>query len=86
MAVLVNRAGCEWSTRWLYVSGEVWHPRQQSEYLVDGCYELSVPYHRDEELVMDIARHGPEVEVLAPAELRQKIADHHRKAAAKYGA
>lgn len=57
--------------RW--VSAETWHPLQQSVWLPDGSYELSVPYHRDEELILDILRYGPDVEVLAPPTLREAV-------------
>ncbi len=57
--------------RW--VSRETWHPDQTGEYDDDGYYVLSVPYSQDTELVMDILKHGPEVEVLEPQELRNKV-------------
>ena len=58
--------------RW--VAYEQWHPRQKSQFQADGSYLLQIPYSDDRELVMDILRHGPEVEVLAPQKLRQRIA------------
>ena len=57
--------------RW--VSRETWHPDQQSEYDEAGYYLLRVPYSQDTELVMDVLKHGAEVEVLEPAALRQKV-------------
>ncbi|MDJ0806287.1 MAG: WYL domain-containing protein [Gammaproteobacteria bacterium] len=57
--------------RW--VSQEQWHPEQQSRWLADGRYELSIPYHHAGELVMDLLRYGPDVEVLAPDSLREEI-------------
>ncbi|MCP4472666.1 MAG: YafY family transcriptional regulator [Gammaproteobacteria bacterium] len=57
--------------RW--VSRETWHPEQSSEYDSDGYYLLRVPYSQGTELVMDILKHGAEVEVLEPAELRNKV-------------
>jgi predicted DNA-binding transcriptional regulator YafY len=59
------------TARW--VSRETWHPDQSSEYDADGFYILRVPYSQDTELVMDILKHGAEVEVLEPAELREKV-------------
>ncbi|MBE0548537.1 MAG: WYL domain-containing protein [Rubrivivax sp.] len=56
-----------------WVSKETWHHKQTSSYLDDGGYILEVPYSSDEELVMDLLRHSPEVEVLQPPELRQKL-------------
>ncbi len=57
--------------RW--VSRETWHPDQQSEYDDQGYYVLRVPYSQDTELVMDILKHGSEVEVLQPSELRERV-------------
>ncbi len=57
--------------RW--VSLECWHPDQQSRWLDDGRYELSLPYGQPEELVMDLLRFGPDVEVIAPASLRELL-------------
>ena len=34
---------------------------------------LEVPYSDDRELVMDILKHGPEVEVLDPPALRERV-------------
>ena len=39
----------------------------------DGTYTLEIPYANPTELAMDILRWGERVEVLEPAELRQKI-------------
>lgn len=57
--------------RW--VADEIWHPRQQGQWLENGEYELHIPYADPRELVMDILRHVPEVEVVAPEELRQNV-------------
>ncbi len=57
--------------RW--VAMERWHPQQQGRWLSDGGYELSLPYSQPEELVMDLLRHGPEVEVLEPRSLRERV-------------
>lgn len=60
----------ERAARW--VADERWHPDQKGEWRADGYY-LSVPYANPTELVMDILRHGPDVEVMAPPELRQTV-------------
>ena len=57
--------------RW--VSREAWHPEQKSHYDDEGRYILNVPYSDDRELVMDILKFGPEVEVLGPDSLRRRI-------------
>jgi predicted DNA-binding transcriptional regulator YafY len=56
-----------------WVSKETWHHDQTSSVEADGSYLLEVPYANDQELVMDLLRHSPEVEVLAPVELRRKL-------------
>jgi predicted DNA-binding transcriptional regulator YafY len=57
--------------RW--VALEQWHPKQRGKLRRDGGYQLEIPYADERELIMDILRHVPEVEVLAPAELRREI-------------
>jgi predicted DNA-binding transcriptional regulator YafY len=42
---------------------------------LDRIGELRIPYRDDRELIMDILKHGPEVKVVAPAPLRQKVLD-----------
>jgi predicted DNA-binding transcriptional regulator YafY len=69
--------------RW--VAAEQWHPRQRSRTEADGAYVLELPYSDSRELLMDILKHGAHVEVLAPVELRDQVADALRAAAATYG-
>ena len=57
--------------RW--VANESWHPQQQGEFDQNGSYILSFPYSDDRELIMDILKHGPAVEVVSPASLRERI-------------
>ena len=57
--------------RW--VAHEEWHPEQRGHHDSEGYYILSLPYCNDTELIMDIMRYGPEVEVLKPENLRTKI-------------
>ncbi len=57
--------------RW--VAAEQWHPHQRVEFEADGSYLLEIPYSDDRELVMDILKHGPEVEVLDPPKLRERV-------------
>jgi proteasome accessory factor C len=68
--------------RW--VAAETWHPQQEGRWRHDGLYELRVPYHRDEELILDILRYGPDVEVVAPPSLRRAVAERLTQAAARY--
>ncbi|MGB7543543.1 MAG: WYL domain-containing transcriptional regulator [Burkholderiales bacterium] len=66
--------------RW--VADERWHPEQAGQYLTDGRYELRIPYRASRELVMDILRHGSEVEVVAPEALRDEVVSNLRQALA----
>ncbi len=69
--------------RW--VADETWHPQQQSRWLDDGRYELAIPYSDPRELIMDILKYGPDVEVVAPEELRQAIKNLLAGAIKQYG-
>jgi proteasome accessory factor C len=57
--------------RW--VAEERWHPEQNGQWLLDGRYELSIPYAEPTELVRDILRFGPDVEVVRPESLRELV-------------
>ena len=70
------------AARW--VSAQRWYPDERHRVESDGSYILEVPYADDRELVMEILKHGPDVEVLAPASLRQRVADSHKEAARRY--
>lgn len=59
------------AARW--VAAEKWHSRQKSRNEADGSYVLEIPYSEVQELVMDILRHGGDVEVLAPKKLRARV-------------
>ena len=68
--------------RW--VSGEDWHPKQKASFEADGSYLLEVPYADDRELLMDILKFGPDVEVVAPAALRAKVKAALKAALGRY--
>lgn len=65
------------------IAHEQWHPKQKG-YEKDGAYTLEVPYSDDTELILDILRYGPDVEVLAPASLRREVTERLRLAAQRY--
>lgn len=69
------------AARW--VADETWHPDQIGQW-VNGLYELQVPYSDDRELLMDILKYGPDVEVVAPESLRRTVANRVREMAARY--
>jgi predicted DNA-binding transcriptional regulator YafY len=70
------------AARW--VASESWHPKQRSVLEPDGSYVLEVPYSDDRELLRDILKHGPDVEVLAPQSLRKRVQQALEDAARRY--
>jgi len=70
------------AARW--VADEQWHPKQQGRVLADGGYELKIPYGDPTELVMDLPKYGPEVEVIAPEALRGQVRERLAQALARY--
>jgi predicted DNA-binding transcriptional regulator YafY len=68
--------------RW--VADERWHPEQSGQFLTDGRYELRIPYRDARELIMDILRHGEEVEVVEPEGLREEVIGALRRALGRY--
>ena len=67
--------------RW--VAEEHWHPQQKGHF-ENGHYILEIPYSDDRELVLDILKHGPDVEVLRPKSLRKRVLEQHLRAVAQY--
>ena len=57
--------------RW--VSKEIWHADQQGRLTEDGSYHLRVPYSDMREICADVIRHVPEVRVVAPKVLRDRV-------------
>jgi predicted DNA-binding transcriptional regulator YafY len=58
-------------SRW--VAAETWHPKQRGRFDAEGRWLLELPYADPRELVMDILRHVPEVQVLWPEELAEEV-------------
>lgn len=69
------------ASRW--VADEHWHSEQLGQWN-NGHWELQVPYSDPRELLMDILKYGPDVEVLDPPELRTLVAARLRDGAALY--
>lgn len=83
----VQRATLRFSpdrARW--VAAERWHPEQHGRFDAQGRWLLTLPFADPRELVMDILRHVPEVEVLAPAELEEEVLRRLRAGLAAMGA
>ena len=70
--------------RW--VATERWHPKQQGQTLDDGSYQLQIPYSDDRELIMDILKYGSDCQVMAPEQLKQRVADEFRRGMQRYQA
>ncbi len=68
--------------RW--VACETWHPKQKGSFEKDGSYLLEIPYSDPRELIMDILKYGPDVEVLAPQSLRKAVYESLAKTATLY--
>ena len=80
--------GCSRTTvgRIIEVAKERWPRDREGVPLADGRYELRVPYSNTPEILMDILKYGPDVEVVAPNALRALVVDRLRAAAAQYRA
>lgn len=70
------------AARW--IAAETWHPQQQDTPHEDGSLTRRLPYHRSEELIMDLLRHGADVEILEPPALRQTVIARLRAALGVY--
>lgn len=83
----VHRARLRFSrerARW--VAAEEWHPQQKGQWDAEGRWVLELPYSDPRELVMDILRHTPEVEVLGPPSLADEVRRRLRAGLARMGA
>lgn len=67
-----------------WVAREIWHPEQVGQVHADSSYTLEVPYGEGWELIQDILRQGPDVEVLGPLALKQKVKETLQKMVALY--
>lgn len=67
-----------------WVGKEIWHPEQRMREEADGGILLEVPYSDPREILMEILRHGPDVEVLGPAELRTEARARLARALERY--
>lgn len=70
------------ASRW--VALEQWHSNQQAKFDMEGRLILTVPYANDPELISRILKYGPDVEVLQPRNLRDKVAAKLKKASCHY--
>ena len=61
------------ASRAQWVAKETWHPEQQAWFTDTGAYRLRLPFSNPIELTMDILRHVPEVRVISPESLRDRV-------------
>ena len=76
--LVFNQEAAKW------VRSENWNDQQKGRELDGGKYELKVPFSDPAELELEILRHGENVEVMAPAALRTRIAKRLADAAKVY--
>lgn len=69
-------------SRW--IRGQIWHPDQTMEELRRGALKLTLPVSHEAEIMMEILKHGAQVEVLEPKWLRDKIKKEINKMTRKY--
>lgn len=84
-----NRASFEVALRFTperarWVKEEVWHEGQREDFELDGSLVRSVPVSHEAEIMMEILKHGSQVEVLEPGWLREKVAVEVENAARNY--
>lgn len=58
-------------SRW--VKGELWHEGQGEVIEADGSLILTIPLSQEAEIMMEILKHGSQVEVLEPEWLRERV-------------
>ena len=66
------------------MQAEEWHPEQKNTLHKDGSYTLEIPYSDDRELLGDILLFGPDVEVIEPKQLRDKLVETVNRTAKIY--
>ena len=69
--------------RW--VGREVWHPKQKMRVEKDGHLVLEVPFTDARELMMDVLRHGAQVEAVGPKFLRDALIKELKNLTTLYG-
>lgn len=67
-----------------WVQQERWHPQQRQEFDGENRLVVRVPYADDTELLMDLLRYGPDVEVLGPEGLRRRMHERLEQTISQY--
>lgn len=69
-------------SRW--VKDEVWHEAQSEVVEADGALIRTLPASHEAEIMMEILKHGSQVEVLEPDWLREMVREEIRASAKNY--
>lgn len=69
-------------SRW--IRGEIWHDDQTEELQDDGSLIRTIPASHEAEIMMEILKHGSQVEVLEPEWLREKVVKEMKDAVKKF--
>ncbi len=69
-------------SRW--IRGQIWHKDQTMEELDDGGLRLTIPVSHEAEILMEILKHGAQVEVEEPGWLRKKVMEEIRRMKKNY--
>jgi predicted DNA-binding transcriptional regulator YafY len=69
-------------SRW--IRGEIWHEGQTEELQEDGSLVLTIPASHEQEIMMEVLKHGSHVEVLEPEWFRLKVNSEILEAVEKY--
>lgn len=69
-------------SRW--IKGEIWHEAQTETVQDDGSLVRTIPASHEAEIMMEILKHGSQVEVLEPAWLKERVINEMTNAVKKY--
>jgi predicted DNA-binding transcriptional regulator YafY len=69
-------------SRW--IKGEIWHEGQSEVVEEDGSLVRTIPASHEAEIMMEILKHGSQVEVLGPDWLKEKVIKEVQAAAKNY--
>jgi len=72
------------SERSRWIKGEMWHDAQTEIAQDDGSLIRTIPASHEAEIMMEIFKHGSQVEVLEPEWLKNRVVQEMKNAVNKY--
>lgn len=69
-------------SRW--IKGEMWHEAQTEVVQENGSLVRTIPASHEQEIMIEILKHGSHIEVLEPVWLREKVIKEMKEAVCKY--